>query len=140
VFVVPVSQQADGTHLHSLVDALPAAGPSGVVTIEPGASPDLIQPVTVTQEFITIQGDLNVPPTALPSYQLVIHAGNVKLTNLVLSSVEVGTSGPLKSAFNNVSKCVITTLTAFDASLDLLAETSSTAAPASPGTARRAAM
>ena len=45
VFVVPLSQQSDSTHLHELVAAVNAAGPSGVVTIEPGASPDPVQPV-----------------------------------------------------------------------------------------------
>src|SRR5438034_6347679 len=70
VFVVPVNQPADTTHFHELLDAVNAAGNSGTVTIEPGASPDAVQPITVTKNFITIQGDPNVPPTTLPAYRL----------------------------------------------------------------------
>src|SRR5262245_49830092 len=64
VFVVPVSQPEDGTHVHDLGVALTRAGEGGLVTIEPGATPDpygtLFQ---VTQNSITIQGNPNVPTT-----------------------------------------------------------------------------
>jgi hypothetical protein len=115
VFVVPVSQPTDTTHFHELLDAINAAGPSGTVTIEPAASPDAVQPITVTKNFITIQGDPNVPATTLPAYQLSIQATDVKLTNLNLTSVVLGASGVLKSAINTVTRCLITNLTAFDA-------------------------
>src|SRR5437588_2841449 len=76
VFVVPVNQPADTTHFHELLDAINAAGNSGTVTIEPGASPDPVQPITVTKNFITIRGDLNVPATTLPAYQVSIQASD----------------------------------------------------------------
>src|SRR5439155_9813965 len=81
VFVVPLSQQSDSTHLHELVAAVNAAGPSGVVTIEPGASPDPVQPVTVTQNGLSIQGDPNVPASILPPFPITVAADNVNPPN-----------------------------------------------------------
>jgi hypothetical protein len=113
VFVVPVTQPSDVGHFFSLAEAVTAAGSSGVVTIEPGASPDSSStPVQVAQDFITIQGDPNVPASILPSYQIDIRAGNVRLTNLSISALSVGTSTFL-SAFNQVSKCLIQNITSF---------------------------
>src|SRR5262245_35004891 len=106
VFVVPVSQPADSAHFHTLAEALVGAGSSGMVTIEPGASPDSMDNVTVTQDFITIQGDPNVPASILPSYDLEIDGGNVLLRNLNLGSLTLGTQAIL-SAFDTVSKCMI---------------------------------
>src|SRR5438034_6086108 len=102
VFVVPLSQQSDSTHLHELVAAVNAAGPSGVVTIEPGASPDPVQPVTVTQNGLSIQGDPNVPASILPLFAITVAADNVTLTNLNLSSVGFGRSHSAAT----ISKCV----------------------------------
>jgi hypothetical protein len=108
VFVVPVSQASDVTHLYTLADAAAAAGAGGVVTIEPGASPDLNQPVVVTQNGITIQGDPNVPGSILPAYDLKVLTSHVTLTNLNLASVQFGNlPGDSTAAFNTVSKCVI---------------------------------
>src|SRR5712664_2350308 len=106
VFVVPLGQQSDSTHLHELVAAVNAAGPSGVVTIEPGASPDPVQPVTATQNGLSIQGDPNVPASILPLLALRVDANNVTLTNLNLSSVELSAG---RSA-TSISKCVINDL------------------------------
>jgi Periplasmic copper-binding protein (NosD)/Domain of unknown function (DUF4214) len=118
VFVVPISQPADSTHFHSLTEALPAAGDGGVVTIEPGTTPDVVlqnQPVQVTQNFITIQGDPRVPANILPSYQLALMIGNATLTNLNLGSLQVGSLGNI-APFTHVSKCLIGSISAFDAS------------------------
>jgi len=108
VFVVPVSQPSDPTHLYTLADAELAAGMNGMVTIEPGASPDLAEPVTINQNGITIRGDPNVSASILPSYQLMVSTSNVTLTNLNLASVQFGNL-PADStvAFNTVSRCVI---------------------------------
>jgi hypothetical protein len=116
VFVVPISQLTDSTHFHSLSTALPAAGTEGVITIEPGASPDPLQvPVTVNQPRVTIQGDPNVPASILPAYQLNIQTGLVKLGNLNISTLIVGTAGSVNVAGGaNVHNCLINNLTAFD--------------------------
>src|SRR5262245_51066862 len=107
VFVVPVSHDANATHLHNLADAVAAAGAGGLVTIEPGVSPDLVQPITVTQKGITIQGDPNIPASILPSYQLKVLTMNVTLTNLNLGSVQLGTLPADNTVLNNtISKCV----------------------------------
>ena len=64
VFVVPAGQVENlTTTFHSLAAAVTAAGDDGVVTIEPGASPDP-SPVDVTtsQPGLTIQGDPTYRP------------------------------------------------------------------------------
>jgi hypothetical protein len=76
-FVVPVSQPADDIHVHTLADAVGRVSPGGSVTIELGASPDPEQPVNITTDGLTIQGDPRVPNSALPSYRLNILASNV---------------------------------------------------------------
>jgi hypothetical protein len=115
VLVVPISQTIDVSHFHTLAAAIAAAGADGVVTIEPGASPDPGSAVLVNQEGITIQGDPNVPPTTLPTYQLSVQASQVDLGNLSLSSLVVGvdTFGGNVTG-TNVHNCSIVTLRAFD--------------------------
>jgi len=115
VLVVPISQLTDASHFHTLAEGIAAAGVDGVVTIEPGASPDLGSAVLVDQEGITIQGDPNVPASALPSYQLNVQANGVNIGNLELDSLVVGvdTFGGNVSE-TDVHNCVITTLQAFD--------------------------
>jgi hypothetical protein len=115
VLVVPISQLEDASHFHTLAAGIAAAGVGGVVTIEPGVSPDPRSPVLVDQEGITIQGDPNVPASALPSYQLSVQANAVNIGNLELDSLVVGAdaSGGNVSE-TNVHNCVITTLQAFD--------------------------
>jgi Domain of unknown function (DUF4214) len=116
VFVVPISQPTDGAHFHTLSSALPAAGTEGVVTIEPGASPDPLQvPVLVNQPRITIQGDPNVPASSLPAYDLSLQTGLVKLVNINLHSLLVGASGsPTVAGGATVRNSLIFNVTAFD--------------------------
>lgn len=116
VFVVPISQPTDGTHFHTLSSALPAAGTEGVVTIEPGASPDPLQvPVLVNQPRVTIQGDPNVPASSLPAYDLSLQTGLVKIVNMNLHSLLVGTSASVTLAGGaTVRNSLIYNLTAFD--------------------------
>ncbi len=115
VQVVPFSQAVDGSHFHTLGVAIGAAGVNGVVTIEPGASPDPGSPVVVNVGEITIQGDPNVPASILPTYQLSVQADLVTLQNLKISSVVLGTAtGDVVSA-DTVEHCLINTLTAHGA-------------------------
>src|ERR1700677_2692246 len=114
VSVVPIGQLSDGTHWHTLAQAIAAAGANGTVTIEPGASVDNVEPVSVSSSGITIEGDPNIPATILPRYQLQVSASNVTLTNLNLQSVQIGSSGStVDIAQNAISKCLIGTLTDF---------------------------
>src|SRR5438552_11668822 len=83
VFVVPTTQDQDSIHFHYLSEALTAAGPGGLVTIEPGASPQ-IGVVMVTQDGVTIQGDPRMPASILPACRLQVLASNVRVTNLHL--------------------------------------------------------
>src|SRR5262245_62071024 len=78
ILVVPLGQAVDGTHRHSLADAMPFAGANGTVTIEPGSTPDP-GTVTVTLAGLTIRGDGNVPGTILPRYDLNVNANQVTL-------------------------------------------------------------
>jgi hypothetical protein len=106
-FVVPVSQPVDSTHVHTLAAAVQIAGDNGVVTIEPGASPD-IGVVPIGNTGITIQGDLNVPATILPSEQITFTGSNGTLTNLNLVTLRLGiTPGDTSTSSNHVSRCVI---------------------------------
>jgi hypothetical protein len=113
VFVVPASQIVDGAHFHALADAIAAAANSngGIVTIEPGASPDPTQPVNVTsaQSGLTIQGDPNVPASILPQEQLTVDGAGVTLTNLNLGSLSLQGD----SSGDTVSKCLIDSLSEF---------------------------
>ncbi len=115
VFVVPISQATDATHVHILSEAINLAQAGGTVTIEPGASPDLNEPVTVDTKGVTIEGDPNTPASALPSYQFAIVTSNVTLTNMSLQSVTVGTSGgnPGFFAGTTISNCIVGTITDF---------------------------
>src|SRR6516162_5875838 len=112
IFVVPASQMADATHLHTLQQAVVAAGTGGAVTIEPGGAPDL-GPVRVTQDSILIQGEPNVPASILPSYEIDAQASGVRLTSLNLSSLTLG-SETFLSERNEISKCLIKGVTAYD--------------------------
>jgi hypothetical protein len=115
VFVVPISQATDTTHVYILSEAINLAHTGGTVTIEPGASPDNIEPVSIDTSGITIQGDPNTPASVLPSYQLSVLSSNVTLTNLNLQSVTVGSSGgnPTFFAGTTISKCIVGTITDF---------------------------
>src|SRR4051812_38270128 len=95
VFVVPLSQAADSTHLYDLGDALTAAGAGGLVTIEPGAVPlpsDGTNLASVTERGLTVQGDPNVPASVLAPFNFLVAADNVRLTNLNLGAVQLGTT------------------------------------------------
>jgi hypothetical protein len=106
-FVVPVSQPADITHVHTLAEAVQQAGDGGVVTIEPGASPDAGQ-VFIGNTGITVQGDPNVPAAILPSEQIIFIGANSTLTNLNLVTLQLGTNAGNTSTFgNHVSRCII---------------------------------
>jgi Domain of unknown function (DUF4214) len=96
VFVLPVSQPTNNvTTFHTLQEALPAAGSGGTVTIEPGAVADFN--TDITQNSLTIQGDLNVPSSILPAYNLSIDASGVTLKNLNLNFVSIS------AGFNSTS-------------------------------------
>jgi hypothetical protein len=116
VLVVPFSQATDATHFHLLSAAINGAGPGGTVTIEPGASADVTEPVTVDTSGVTIEGDPNTPASTLPSYQIAINTTNVRLSNLNLQSVTVGNSSgnPSTSFFGTtISTCIVGTITDF---------------------------
>jgi hypothetical protein len=109
VFVVPLSQVADGSHFHTLAEALLAAGNDGDVRIEAGAAPDG-SGVMVSHAGVTIEGDPNVPASILPAYDLTVVANTVTLTNLNLGSVVVGPTQPADSI--QVTRCVVNQITA----------------------------
>jgi hypothetical protein len=110
-FVVPVSQPVDITHVHTLAEAVQKAGDGGMVTIEPGASPDAGQ-ITIGNVNITIQGDPNVPASILPSENILFTGVNGTLTNLNLGELQLGVvAGDTLISGNHVSRCVINSLT-----------------------------
>jgi hypothetical protein len=115
VLVVPLSQATDATHFHLLSAAINGAGTGGTVTIEPGASADVTEPVTVDTKGVTIEGDPNTPPSALPSYQIAINTSNVRFFNLNLQSVTVGSSSGTPSFFadTTIDTCIVGTITDF---------------------------
>src|SRR5262249_40860511 len=89
-------------------------GGNGVVTIEPGASPDAGQApfgqVTIGNTGITIQGDPNVPASILPSENILFTGANSTFTNLNLSELSLGNAsvpGDTSISGNHVSRCVI---------------------------------
>ena len=107
VFVVPVGQPADAGHFHTLRDAVAAAGTSGDVTVEPGASPDpQFSTVVLTQPFLTVHGDRNVPASILPRYQIELDNMHIQLENLNLGFLTLSGSHGL-SEFNTITKCLI---------------------------------
>jgi hypothetical protein len=126
-FVVPVSTPADNvTTFHSLGLAITPAAPNGlVVTVEPGASNDLVQPINIARSGITIQGDPNVPAAILPSYQLAIFTSNVTLKNLNISSLAIGQATADNSLIfhNTVSNCLVGPLSAFGRNVTLVQNT-----------------
>src|SRR6476660_239483 len=73
VWVTPIDTPVDPTHYHSLVAAMPAAGTSGTVIVEPGASPDF-GTVNVNLDSLTIAGDAGFAPGALPRYDVNVTA------------------------------------------------------------------
>jgi hypothetical protein len=97
VFLVPASQLSDATHLHTLSDAITAAGTGGMVTIEAGTSTDfsLIPPPVITQNGLTIRGDPSLPAAILTRYDLEVKAIGVTLANLNLRSIVIDTEGSL---------------------------------------------
>ncbi|HEV3079110.1 MAG TPA: hypothetical protein VGY66_05000 [Gemmataceae bacterium] len=98
----------DGTHFHTLAAAIAATG--GIVTIEPGASPDA-RALIISENNLTIQGDPNVPATILPSENITFTGANGTLTNLNLGTLQLGvTPGNTSTSGNYVSKCLIYTL------------------------------
>ncbi|HEV8062702.1 MAG TPA: DUF4214 domain-containing protein [Gemmataceae bacterium] len=122
-FVVPVNVPADNvTTFHTLNLAMNATGAT-LVTIEPGASPDLSGALTIPKSGMTIQGDPNVPAAILPSYQLQIQpvigsqtpTSNVTLNNLNLSSVSIGTATGNDGGLSKytITNCVIGSLSDF---------------------------
>jgi hypothetical protein len=115
VFVVPLSQASDATHVYLLSEAVNLAHTGGTVTVEPGASPDNTEPVSISTSSITIQGDPNVPASTLPSYQVFILSSKVTLTNMNLQSVTIGASGGTQSFFagTTISKCIVGSITDF---------------------------
>jgi hypothetical protein len=115
VLVVPLSQPTDPTHTHLLVEAINLAHTGGTVTIEPGATPDITEPIEIDTSGVNIEGDPNTPASILPSYQLAIETTNVTLTNLNLQSVTVGSSAgnPTFFAGTTISKCVVGTIMDF---------------------------
>jgi hypothetical protein len=102
-FVVPVSELADQVHtFHDLTSAIIGASNGGTVTVEPNSSTDLLQPIIITTNNVTIRGDSNIPATSLPSYQLTILANHVTLNNMNLRGINIGSStGSNNSAFFN---------------------------------------
>jgi hypothetical protein len=114
VFVVPISQPVDATHLHTLNGAISGAGENGRVTIEPGSSPEpSSNPTIVNKVFLTIQGDPDVPASILPALHLDVVAGDVTLTNLNIESVIVGSQTDLIAPFTHVNNCLIRSLGVF---------------------------
>jgi hypothetical protein len=112
VLVVPISQAIDGSHFHTLTAAIAAAGPSGGVTVEPGATADSFQvPVIINQGGITIQGDPNVPASTLPVYQLSVQSSLVKLQNMNIYSIVLGTAAADSFSAETVNGCLIGNLT-----------------------------
>jgi hypothetical protein len=89
IFVVPTSQPVDVKHRHSLKDALPFAGPTGTVIIEPGATADSASVDITLIGGINIKGDDNVPGSILPRYDLNIKTSQVNLFNLNLGNLVV---------------------------------------------------
>ncbi len=114
-FVVPMNVPADNvTTFHTLFQAMNATGAT-LVTIEPGASPDLSGALTIPKSGMTIQGDPNVPAAILPSYQLQIITSNVTLNNLNLSSLSIGTATGNDGGLSKytITNCVISSLSDF---------------------------
>ncbi|HKA06682.1 MAG TPA: DUF4214 domain-containing protein [Gemmataceae bacterium] len=91
VWVTPIDSPVDATHFHSLAVAMPAAGTSGTVIVEPGASPD-VGTVNVNLDSLTITGDTGFAPGALPRYDINVSAPGVTLTNLNLGKVTLATT------------------------------------------------
>jgi hypothetical protein len=92
VYVVPISTPVDATHLHSLAAAMPFAGVSGTVIVEPGAASEPAA-VNVTMANLTIAGDPNVSGASLSQYNLNVSVSGVTLTNLNLGTVTESATG-----------------------------------------------
>ena len=90
VFLVPLTTPIDGAHFHTIADAQTAAGMFGSITIEPGAQPEAS--ATITQNGVTIQGDPNIAGSTLLSFDALISANNVTLSNLRLGNVTITTN------------------------------------------------
>lgn len=112
VSVVPLGREVDNaTTFHSLAQAIPVAGPGGVVTIEPGAAFDPAG-LTITQRGLTIQGNPNIPGSILPQITaLSVQASDVTLANLNLGAVTVqGGAGGVRVLRSDVYSVVVNAL------------------------------
>jgi hypothetical protein len=89
IFIVPMTAPVDSTHVHRLAEAVVAAGPAGLVTIEPGTTPDTAT-ITVGQQGITIQGDPGASVSALASYNAKVGANGVTFAHMNLNSLIIG--------------------------------------------------
>jgi hypothetical protein len=87
LFVVPLAQTTDGSHFHSLTEAEFVAASGDTIQIEPGTTADSGL-VTISKSG-TIQGDLNVPGSILPVYDLSVQTSNLLLRNLNLNNVTI---------------------------------------------------
>jgi hypothetical protein len=111
VSVVPVSVPVDFTHFHALVDACAAAGANGLVTIEPGSTPDASY-VNVGQPGLTIRGDAIKSERNQPDmngYLIDVNADSVSLVNLNLSDVRLVNG----SSHTMISQCYLHRLTQY---------------------------
>jgi hypothetical protein len=110
-FIVPVSQPENTSHFHRIIEALTQSAES--ITIEPGASPEASD-VMVTQGFVTIQGDPNVPSDILPRYNLVLLSDHIQLHGLQLDRLRIGAGqGDTHVFANRVTNCAIVRLDEF---------------------------
>jgi hypothetical protein len=109
VTIVPVGVTPDNvTTFATLADALPAAGPNGLVTIDHGApSIDSTSFPVVNQASLTIQGQPGVFVGDLPAIALEVNADGVVLKNLNLTSVTfdggIGNATVARSVIGNLA-------------------------------------
>jgi hypothetical protein len=93
LFVVPGNVPTDGTHFHTLSDAIGAASTGSIIQIEPNSAPGAADGGNGTNpvnKALTIQGDPADGPPNLPQVaHLVITANGVTLTNLNLGLVNL---------------------------------------------------
>jgi len=88
--VVPISTPTDATDFHSLTAALAASTSGDLIRIYPYATPDA-GPVNVGVPNLTIEGATS-SVWLTPSYDLVLNASNIVLSQLNLGTVQA-TSG-----------------------------------------------
>lgn len=110
VFVVPVEVLQDTGHFHRLSDAVAAAGSGGSVTVLPGSVADPAT-VAITQANLALRGDLNVPGSILPAFDVQVQANGVSFTNLNLDELTIN------PGFNHVTvqRCTVRNITSQEA-------------------------